>query len=52
VKISSDDFYRILSFMLIFFDDTKAKWRDVSDAFPDIDPDEQLALLQAKFNKK
>lgn len=52
VNISSDDFYRILSFMLFFFDDTKAKWRDVSDAFPDIDPNEQLALLQAKFNKK
>ena len=52
VNISSDDFYRILSFMLIFFDDTKAKWRDVNDAFPDIDPNEQLALLQAKFNKK
>lgn len=52
VNISCDDFYRILSFMLIFFDDTKAKWRDVSDAFPDIDPNEQLALLQAKFNKK
>ena len=51
-NISSDDFYRILSFMLIFFDDTKAKWRDISDAFPDIDPNEQLALLQAKFNKK
>ena len=51
-NISSDDFYRILSFMLIFFDDKKAKWRDISDAFPDIDPNEQLALLQAKFNKK
>ncbi len=51
-NITSDDFYRILSFMLFFFDDTKAKWRDVSDAFPDIDPNEQLALLQAKFNKK
>ena len=51
-NISSDDFYRILSFMLIFFDDTKAKWRDVSDAFPDINPKEQLALLQAKFKKK
>ena len=51
-NISSDDFYRILSFMLIFFDDTKAKWRDVSEAFPDIDPKEQLALLKAKFNKK
>lgn len=51
-NISSDDFYRILSFMLIFFDDAKAKWRDVSEAFPDIDPNEQLALLQAKFNKK
>ena len=52
VNISSDDFYRILSFMLIFFDESKAKWRELSDAFPDIDPNEQLALLQAKFNKK
>lgn len=51
-KITNDDFFRILSFMLTFFDESKAKWRDISDAFPDIDPNEQLALLQAKFNKK
>ena len=38
--------------MLVFFDESKAKWRDVSEAFPDIDPNEQIALLQAKFNKK
>ena len=51
-NIISDDFYRILGFMLVFFDESKAKWRDVSEAFPDIDPNEQIALLQAKFNKK
>ena len=51
-SISYNDFNQILDFMLIFFDDTKAKWRDVSDAFCDIDPKEQLALLQAKFNKR
>ena len=51
-NINSSDFDRILQFMLILFDDSKAKWRDISDAFPDIDPNEQLALLQAKFNKK
>ena len=52
VNISSDDFNRILNFMLIFFDETQAKWRNVSDAFPDIDPKEQLNLLLAKYNKK
>lgn len=52
VNISSDDFNRILNFMLIFFDETQAKWRNVSDAFPDIDPNEQLNLLLAKYNKK
>lgn len=51
-SISYNDFNQILDFMLIFFDDTKAKWRDISDAFSDIDPNEQLAMLQAKFNKK
>lgn len=51
-SVSYNDFNQILDFMLIFFDDTKAKWRDVSDAFRDIDPKEQLALLQAKFNKR
>ena len=51
-NLKSADFHRILDFMLIFFDESKAKWRDVTDAFPDVDPNEQLALLQAKFNKK
>lgn len=51
-NLKSTDFHRILDFMLIFFDESKSKWRDVTDAFPDVDPNEQLALLQAKFNKK
>jgi hypothetical protein len=38
--------------MIIFFDDSNAKWRDVSEAFPDIDFNERISLLQAKFNKK
>lgn len=50
--ISYNDFNQILDFMLFFFDESNAKWRDVSDAYPDVDPNEQLALLQAKFNKK
>ena len=52
VSITNADFHRILEFMLIFFDESKAKWREASHAFPDVDPKEQLALLQAKFNKK
>lgn len=51
-KITSEDFNRILNFMIIFFDDSNAKWRDVSEAFPDIDFNERISLLQAKFNKK
>ena len=50
--ISYNDYNQILDFMLFFFDESNAKWRDVSDAYPDVDPKEQLALLQAKFNKK
>lgn len=50
--INNDDFVRILQFMLLLFDESKANWRDISDAFPDISPDEQLALLRAKFNNK
>lgn len=51
-EISYNDFNQILDFMLFFFDESKVEWRDLSDAFPDIDLSEQLALLQAKYNKK
>ena len=46
------DFDRILDFMLVFFDDSKAKWRDIEDAFPDATYEDRLASLQEKFNKK
>lgn len=52
VNISSEDYYRILDFMLFFFDNTKSNWRNPNQAFPDVNPQEQLALLQAKFNSK
>ena len=51
-NVSINDFDRILNFMLYFFDESQANWRKVCDAFKDIDPNEQIALLVEKFNRK
>lgn len=51
-NVLDEDFDRILNFMLYFFDQKNNKWRDPSQAFPDISEQEQLALLQKKFNRK
>lgn len=50
--ITTEDFDRILDFMLYFFDESKAKWRRIEDAFPDVKIEDQLAALQNKFNRK
>lgn len=52
VHIENIDFHRILEFMLVFFDESKAIWREVSDAFPDITFEENLALLREQWKKK
>lgn len=49
--VTINDFNMILDFMLFFFDESKSNWREVNDAFPDVNPEEQLALLQSKYNK-
>lgn len=48
-NVSVDDFNRILSFMLYFFDKKNNKWREPIQAFPDIKPEDQLKMLQDKF---
>lgn len=50
--ITTEDFDRIMDFMLYFFDESKAKWRRIEDAFPDVKIEDQLAALQNKFNRK
>lgn len=50
--ITIEDFDRIMDFMLYFFDESKAKWRRIEDAFPDVKIEDQLAALQNKFNRK
>ena len=50
--ITIDDIERILNFMLFFFNDQNAKWRNIEDAFPDVKIEDQLAALQNKFNRK
>lgn len=47
--ICIQDFDRILDFMLFFFDPDNIKWRDVSQAFPDVSMEDKLKELQNKF---
>ena len=50
-NVSISDFDRILDFMLFFFDSNNVKWRNPNQAFPDITMEDQLKMLQKKFNK-
>lgn len=50
--ITEEDFHRILTFMLYFFDPNKVKWREPSQAFPDLSKEQQLELLKNKFNRR
>ncbi len=50
-NVSIYDFDRILDFMLFFFDSNNVNWRNPNQAFPDITTEDQLKMLQKKFNK-
>lgn len=40
---------QLLDFMMLFFDESKARWRPIEDAFPERSIEEGVALLQEKF---
>lgn len=52
VQLTQQDFHRILGFMQVFFDDSKANWREISDAFSDATFEDRIASLKEKYNKK
>ncbi|AHF13988.1 hypothetical protein BARVI_12125 [Barnesiella viscericola DSM 18177] len=50
--ITEEDFHRILTFMLYFFDPQNVKWRDPLQAFPRLSMADQLEQLKNKFNRR
>ena len=49
-EITVSDIHQILDFMLFFFNENNASWRDIKDAFPEESMEEQMKKLQEKFS--